>query len=29
MRFALAGPEHDPQLRALLREHAMPGLGPS
>jgi hypothetical protein len=25
MRFALAGPEHDPQLRALLREHAMPG----
>jgi hypothetical protein len=25
MRFALAGPGHDPQLRALLREHAMPG----
>lgn len=25
MRFALAGPEHDPQLRALLRDHAMPG----
>ena len=25
MRFALAGPEHEPQLRALLREHAMPG----
>ncbi len=25
MRFAVAGPGHDPQLRALLREHAMPG----
>jgi hypothetical protein len=25
MRFELAGPRHDPHLRALLREHAMPG----
>jgi len=25
MRFELAGPRHDPQLRALLREHGMPG----
>jgi hypothetical protein len=25
MRFAVASPGHDPQLRALLREHAMPG----
>ena len=25
MRFALAGPGHDSQLRALLREHPMPG----
>ena len=25
MRLALAGPRHDPQLRALLRDHPMPG----
>jgi hypothetical protein len=25
MRFEVARPEHDPQLRALLHEHAMPG----